>query len=98
MGSTSFGGEAGKALRELNALRRGNGMRRISTVEILYGGDKPQDVFKLLEELRAKPYKYQATLCDDGSWMVHTEGDVICVAGQGNEEQKAKLIVRALNQ
>lgn len=40
---------------------------------------------------------YQVTLCDDGAWMVHTEGDVIAVAGQGNEEIKARIICAALN-
>jgi hypothetical protein len=41
--------------------------------------------------------RYQVTLCDDGQWMVHTEGDIIAHPGQGNEEQKARAICAALN-
>ena len=41
---------------------------------------------------------YKAVECDDGSWMVCTEGDVICVIGQGNEEAKAQMVAAALNQ
>jgi hypothetical protein len=41
--------------------------------------------------------EYHATLCDDGSWMVNTLGDVIAIPGQGDEEQKARLICAALN-
>jgi hypothetical protein len=41
--------------------------------------------------------EFKVTLCDDGAWMVHTEGDIICYAGQGNEEQKAHRIAAVLN-
>lgn len=40
---------------------------------------------------------YQVSRCDDGEWMVHTDGDVIAYPGQGNEEQKARAICAALN-
>jgi hypothetical protein len=45
----------------------------------------------------AEREEFKVTLCDDGAWMVHTEGDVICYAGQGDEEQKAHRIAAALN-
>ncbi len=41
--------------------------------------------------------KYQATLCDDGSWMVDDGGDVYCIAGQGDSEAKARMIADCLN-
>lgn len=41
--------------------------------------------------------QYQATLCDDGTWMVHTEGDVIAYAAQRDPKDKARLIAAALN-
>lgn len=43
------------------------------------------------------PGAYQVTLCDDGTWMVHTEGDVIAYAAQGDSEDKARAVCRALN-
>lgn len=41
--------------------------------------------------------RYDATECDDGTWMVHDDGDVIAIAGQGYSEAKAKYIRDALN-
>jgi hypothetical protein len=41
--------------------------------------------------------KYKVTQCDDGAWMVHEEGDIICYAAQGSEEEKARYVCDALN-
>lgn len=41
--------------------------------------------------------EYQVSLCDDGQWMVHTVGDIIAYPGQGDEEEKARMICAALN-
>ena len=40
---------------------------------------------------------YKAVLCDDGFWMVCDDGDVYCVAGQGDSEAKARMIADCLN-
>ncbi len=41
--------------------------------------------------------RYQVTQCDDGTWMVHTQGDVIAYAAQGGSEGKARRVANALN-
>lgn len=41
---------------------------------------------------------YKAIKCNDGTWMVCTDGDIICYSGQGDEQAKAQMIADALNQ
>jgi hypothetical protein len=41
--------------------------------------------------------RYKVSKCDDGQWMVHDDGDIICYAAQGSEQQKAQYVADALN-
>ncbi len=98
MGSSSFprGSKRDLALREINQLRAAHGMKGKRRCIDFILRDSP-DIFVELTALRAKPFRYKVSLCDDGQWMVHTEGDVIAYAGQDNEEDKARKIAAALN-
>lgn len=41
--------------------------------------------------------RYKIAKCDDGRWMVHDSGDIICYAAQGSEQQKAQYVADAMN-